>query len=309
MPHMMFKCKTSDAFRFKIMIELLANNLKTGCFEVNASGIYLRMFDNPRKTMVDLKLDAQCFSLYKFKYDSQFCMGLGLRIFHDMVRNIQKKDSLELFIDNENTSEIGIRRIPKEKTSMTTSMITIQKIQNIDIDTPKGYSAPFIVPSSEFKKMCSELKQINSKSIQVYATSSRIDFTVSLDRVLRRTVSFTRHDTDDAEEDSSCEEDDSCVQTYNATFSADQFKRIVKIAGLGTMIQIYPGYHPATAPEEELPLLFQTQVGTLGKISVYVKSIEMSEYEQRPGMNANLSDDDADEDSTYDDSDYDTDAL
>ena len=60
-----FKCKTGEAYQIKVLAELLTNNLKTGCFEINEDGISLRMFDNPRKTLVDLNLIAENFSLFK----------------------------------------------------------------------------------------------------------------------------------------------------------------------------------------------------------------------------------------------------
>lgn len=56
-----FKCKTGEAYQIKVLAELLTNNLKTGCFEINEEGISLRMFDNPRKTLVDLNLIAENF--------------------------------------------------------------------------------------------------------------------------------------------------------------------------------------------------------------------------------------------------------
>ena len=63
-----FKCKTGEAYQIKVLAELLTNNLKTGCFEVCSEGIALRMFDHPRKTLVDLRLLGENFSLYKFIY-------------------------------------------------------------------------------------------------------------------------------------------------------------------------------------------------------------------------------------------------
>ena len=59
---------------------------------------------------------------------------------------------------------------------------------------------------------------------------------------------------------------------YEATFTTDQFTRINKIAGLANTIQIF-------TCTSNLPLLFRTSVGSLGKISVYIKSKESVEKE------------------------------
>ena len=44
-----FKCKTGEAYQIKVLAELLTNNIKNGCFNVNDEGLSLRMSDQPRK--------------------------------------------------------------------------------------------------------------------------------------------------------------------------------------------------------------------------------------------------------------------
>ena len=116
----LFKCKTGEAYYIKVLAELLTNNLKTGCFEVSEQSITLRMFDHHRKTMVDLELLSENFSVYKYKIENNFCLGLNLNHFHKMLKSIKKKDSLQLFIDSDNITELGIKTIPKENTRITT---------------------------------------------------------------------------------------------------------------------------------------------------------------------------------------------
>ena len=110
-----FKCKTSEGYRIKVLSELLSNNLKTGCFEISKNGIKLRMFDTPRKTMINLNLDANKFTLYKYKFPREkIYMGINLQHFHKMLKSVKKKDSLQLFITEDNQTELNIRTIPKE---------------------------------------------------------------------------------------------------------------------------------------------------------------------------------------------------
>uniref|UniRef100_A0A6C0LUW9 Proliferating cell nuclear antigen PCNA N-terminal domain-containing protein n=1 Tax=viral metagenome TaxID=1070528 RepID=A0A6C0LUW9_9ZZZZ len=275
-----FKCKTGEAYQIKVLAELLTNNLKTACFEVSRDGISLRMFDHPRKTLVDLSLLGENFSLYKFKYDEKFCMGLNLNHFHRMLKSIKKKDSLQLFIDTDNPIELGIKTIPKENTRITTSGINIQEIQNLEIDTPKGYGKPVIVPSSEFQKMCKDLSSIGSVNINVRARKFHIEFIADADGILKRKVTFGENE--DSDDDS-----DEDIPEYYATFTTDQLSRITKLAGLSNTMQIFPA-------NNNLPLLFRSSVGSLGKISIYVKSQELLDSEPH-GFN----DDNDDSDSDY----------
>lgn len=261
-----FKCKTGEAYHIKVLAELLTNNLKNGCFDVNDEGIGLRMFDTPRQTLVDLNLQSENFSLYKFKNDDKFCLGLNLNHFHKMLKSIKKKDSLQLFITSERPNELGIKTIPKENTRITTSGIKIQNIQNVDADVPIGYGKPVIVPSTDFQKMCKELSSIGSTNIRVEARDFHIDFVADADDILKRRVRLGENDDSDNEDDSGSS------TMYDATFTTDQFSRINKIAGLSSTIQIFPG-------NNGLPLLFRSSVGNLGKISVYIKSKELIEKE------------------------------
>ena len=262
-----FKCKTGEAYHIKVLAELLTNNLKTGCFEVCEDGINLRMFDHHRKTLVDLDLLSENYSIYKFKSDEKFYMGLNLNHFHKMLKSVKKKDSLQLFINSENPNELGIKTIPKENTRITTSGIKIQSIQNLDIDCPQGYGKPVIVPSAEFQKMCKDLSSIGSTNIKVVAKNFHIEFIADADGILKRKVVFGEDEDSDVED----EEEDSSPE-YTATFSTDQLSRITKLAGLSATMQIFP----ATS---DLPLLFKSTVGSLGRISIYIKSKELSDKE------------------------------
>jgi proliferating cell nuclear antigen PCNA len=274
-----FKCKTGEAYQIKILAELLTNNLKHGCFDVTDDGITLRMFDQPRRTLVDMCLQAENFSLYKFKSEEKFCLGLNLNHFHKMLKSIKKKDSLQLFISSDVPNELGIKTIPKENTRVTTSGIKIQNIQNVDADVPLGYGKPVIVPSPDFQKMCKELSSIGSTNIRVKSKGFHIDFIADADGILKRKVRLGESDDSDDEEAG-----DVNINCYDATFTTDQFTRINKIAGLGSTMQIFPGTN-------ELPLLFRSSVGSLGKISVYIKSKELLDKETNVSDSENSDDD------------------
>ena len=262
-----FKCKTGEAYHIKVLAELLTNNLKTGCFEVCNDGIKLRMFDHHRKTLVDLDLLSENYSFYKFKLDEKFYLGLNLNHFHKMLKSVKKKDSLQLFINNDNPTELGIKTIPKENTRITTSGIKIQSIQNLDIECPQGYGKPVIVPSAEFQKMCKDLSSIGSTNIKVVARNYHIEFIADADGILKRKVVFGEDEDSDGDESGGDESNE-----YIATFSTDQLSRITKLAGLSSTMQIFT----ATT---QLPLLFKSNVGSLGKISIYIKSKELTEQE------------------------------
>lgn len=268
----LFKCYTNQAYYIKILAELLTHNLKIGCFELSDKSIDLTMFDHHRKFLVDIKLLADNFSMYKYKFsDKKFCMGLNMNHFHRMLRSIKKKDSLQLIISKKNKNELSIKTIPKENNRVTTSGIKIQEIQNLHIEIPYGYTKPIIVPSSEFAKMCKDLNSIGSSTITVIAKQFCIEFQASADGILTRNVSFGEKQLNDSDSDS---DEEDIHESYVATFHTEQLNRLSKLAGLGTIIQIYPG-------QTNLPLLLRSEIGSLGKISIFLKSNELIAEEIR----------------------------
>jgi proliferating cell nuclear antigen len=260
-----FKAKTHCAYTIKILAELLQNNIKTACLEIEESGVKLCMMDHHRTILIEFSLESENFTLYKFKAKDKLFLGINLNHFHKMLKSIKKKDSMQLFINDDSPNDLGIKVIPKENNRITTSFVTIQEIQTIDIDIPDGYGKPIIVPSSEYQKMCKDMAHIGS-SINVVAKNFHIKFLCNAGGVMKRHVEFGEMGDSDEEE----EEEENSVE-YNQDFDTDQLSRITKIAGLSTNIQIYP--------KKGKPLLFKSAIGSLGKISIYIKSKDLIEKE------------------------------
>lgn len=258
---MLFRAKTKEGHVLKVLMELLHNNITTGCFIIDSKGMRLRMMDgNENKQsliLIDLVLEGKQFTSYKFKNHTPLQVGITIGHCHKMLKSLKKKDSIELFIDEENPTELGIRVVPKENTRTTTSFIKLQAIQNLETELPTGYGRPIIINSSEFQKMCKGLPHISSETT-VFAHKGKITFTSNADEVMKRSTQFG--DNDDSDDDSS----DSETEDYNEAFDTDQLGKIAKIAGLYTNLYVYV--------VNGNPLLFQTEVGSLGKISVYLKS-------------------------------------
>lgn len=254
-----FKAKTQDAYCIKLLGELLQNNIRTACFELDQKGVKLTMMDTHRHMLIDLVLDCENFSVYKFKHEKTY-IGINLNHLHKMLKNIKKKDSIKLFINDKNPDDLGIKVIPKENNRITTSYIKIQSIQNVKIPVPTGYDKPVIVHSSEFQKTAKDLNNIGN-TIKIVSKGFHIKFLCDAGSIYSREVVFGELPDDDDDEDDDVNKDG---YEYIEEFDTEKLTRITKIAGLSDTMQIYP--------KEGLPLLFKSSVGSLGKISIYIKS-------------------------------------
>ncbi len=259
-----FKAKTHCAYTIKVLAELLQNNIKTACFEIDKNGIKLCMMDSNRMILIDLYLSSDNFTLYRFKEKDKLYLGINLSHFYKMLKSIKKKDSMQLFIDEDDRSELGIKVIPKENNRITISFVKIQPIQTLDIDLPTGYDKPIIVSSSEYQKMCKDMARIG-KTTKVYAKNFHIKFICDAGGIMKQRVEFGETgDSDDEDEDENGIE-------YEQDFNTEYLSKIAKIAGLGVNMQIYP--------KNGLPLMFRSTVGSLGKISIYIKSLDLLEQD------------------------------
>lgn len=256
-----FKAKTQEGYSIKILAELLQHNLKTACFEIDKNGVKLRMTDTQKRILIDLQLDYENYSIYKYKLSEKSYLGINLNHFHKMLKSIKKKDSIVLFINDIAMSDLGIEVLPKEKNRVTTSYVKIQSIQNLDIELPEGYEKPIIVPSNEFQKMIKDMTNI-SNTIGIISKNYQIKFVCDAGSVYKREVVFGETDDDDDDDYDDTEE-------YSDEFDTEQLSRIIKMAGLYPTMQIYV--------KKGLPLLFQTNVGGLGKIRIYIKSKKQME--------------------------------
>jgi len=262
-----FRCKTSEAYMIKILLELLHNNIKTGCFELTQQRIHFCMTDANKRTLVHFELNAKDFNLYHLKPDV-LKIGLNINHFYKMLKSIKKKDSVVLFIREDEPFELGIQIVPKDHQRLTTSCIRIQTIQNLEILLPGPYPQSTLVSASEFSKMCKDMLSI-SNIVRVTATPYNVSFHCNLGSVYSREVILGETDLDFTKETP-------VEVTFLDEFDTEQLSRILKMSGLASTLSI--------SCVESLPMLVQCKIGTLGSLEVYMKSRNQVEEENVNAM-------------------------
>jgi len=255
----LFKCKTTDAYIFKTLTELLHNIIKTACFEITPKGISMRMMDSNRRTLVDLKLGAENFNLYYFAESIEgqvLNIGLNMNYFYKMLKSIKKRDQLILFIEEKQSLDLGIQIVPKDFSRLTISFVKIQNIQNLEIALPDKYEHSILVSSNEFSKMCKDMFNM-SNTICIAAKKYTIGFLCNVGSVYSRQVILG--DTEAQRMNSEASEND-----FTEDYDTEQLSRILKIAGLAQNLNMHC--------VKNMPLLLTSKVGIIGEIQIFVKS-------------------------------------
>ena len=254
----LFYAKTSDAYHIKILCELLSNNIKQGCFRLDDDGIHLCSMDSNKKILIDIFLDKDKFVSFKNLIGRKH-LGFNLSHLFKMLKSIKKKDSLHLFIKADDEFKFGLKVLPKENTRTSTSYITIQRVQELEIEKPDSskYLNKVTINSNEFSKMLKDINSIsNITKIVIY--DELISFKCSIDGILDKEIEFGDSDIYEP-----------TVVLYNQTFYTEQLFRLSKISGLSNKLNIYAG----------TPLKLKTDIGCIGTLSLYIKSNEEIEKE------------------------------
>lgn len=259
----LFRCKTNDAYVIKTLVELLHHTLKTACFQITPLGLTLRMMDSNQKLLIDLKLESDNFFGFHFstKVENQ-CINIGINLnhFYRMLKSVKKRDSLVFFIEENNIHYLGIEIIPKDMNRKTVSMITIQTLENLQIELPKKYDNSILVFSNEFSKMCKDMIPISS-TLKIRATKHQIGFYSDVDAIFSREV-FLPGDS---------QENETKEYIFEDVFETEHVSRILKISGLNDKINLIF--------EKNMPFHIYSKIGSLGSISLYIKSKKQIEDE------------------------------
>lgn len=105
------------------------------------------------------------------------------------------------------------------------------------------------------------IRDLNIASlINITSFVSNIIFTCDAGGIMKRSVEFGEKDLESSD------------PSYSHDFLTEQISKISKISGLSPYMHIFPS--------QDLPLLFKSNVGNLGTISIYIKSKTQMEDEK-----------------------------
>ena len=262
-----FKARTPEAYNIKGLCKLLQNGISVGCFVISKKGINLCMSDKARVKLYNVNLYADNFTIYKYRRTTESHFGINMSHFHQMLKTIKKRDSIELFIDEKEPTDFGIKVIPKEGGRTNISYVKVQEIQNIKMGVPEGYSRSIIVNSSEYQKMCKSMSKINNE-VKITSKAFQLTFSCNDGGLMRNSMTFG-----DPEDSDSDDDDKSHHETYEEDFEIEHLVKTTEISILSQNMKLYP--------KEGLPLLIKSNIGSLGDISIYIKSKQLVENEAR----------------------------
>ncbi len=252
-----FRAKTKEAFVIKILSELLSNaRIKYAPFRIDHEGIHLSQADENTRQLINFTLYRENFFGYKCSKPINF--NVNSNHFHKMLKAIKKKDTITLFIREDDECKLGICVETADENNKTNTFIRISPNQPEVFKEPLGYPNPTITSNKEFQKM----KNLHNISTTMTVTCPRpglIKFFCDGGEIYEREVVLGNESQDDDMKDDDFEE-------YRQTFFTSHITSLTKCANQSGNVQIF------VAPN--LPLKIKMKAGNLGDLTVYIKSKE-----------------------------------
>lgn len=246
-----FYASTSEARTFKNLIENLQNNFRDVCFVFTPSGIYLEALSAQNEIYVDLS----------FKFEQWFCardeikVGVNLQQLHKMIKTI-KKDRLSIFIANAKPNQLTIKKAPLNgATNPDVSCITIQSLSVIENENKLVYGRFHTIKTANFQKAIKEMTPL-SKSIKIQGNESQLTMSFSIDGMSEKSLGLV-HESPSLLDPSQT--------NYEELFLSKTLNQLAKLHSLNPSMRVYaePGF----------PLKLEIEIGTMGTMCIYVKSM------------------------------------
>ncbi|KAI1757073.1 proliferating cell nuclear antigen [Xylaria castorea] len=174
----MLEARLSQSMVLKKVVDAIKDLVQDCNFDCNDSGIALQAMDNSHVALVSMLLKAESFEPYRC--DRNIALGVNLVSLTKVLRALQNDDLVTLKAEDTPDS----LNITFE--SSTADRISEYDLKLMDIDQEHlgipdtEYAATVTMPSSEFKRICTDL-QAMSESVTIEATKDGIKFSCAGD--------------------------------------------------------------------------------------------------------------------------------
>ena len=272
-----FIAEAAKGYILKVLIDALAQPLPRTYMSLDKEGISICQPESGETTLFDISIPREDFRKYKCKAPKT--ISFNTKHMQKLLRNVKKKDSITLFIDNKNVGKIGITIRPESSRKtirFETNYIVYQEEPDYTpCDLPDGgYKDPVVIDSSDFQKI-KRLTTVGKIINVVMQDDNYLSFKCGTSDVYSSELGFGELKDDD---DCSDDEDSSGNTIYESQFYSSVLNLLVKLPGLGTQMQIY---RPLI---DHYPLRIKVKGGqsgtSFGKYEVYCKDIPQITFEE-----------------------------
>jgi proliferating cell nuclear antigen len=167
-----FNIQTVQAGAFRILIEALKDILTDCNFIIDETGIKLIATDNSHNVLIHMKLFSENFDHYQCS--EKVVLGINMTNMYKLIKTMGNSDILTLFLDKQNTNQLGIQINNKEKSLQTIYKLNLLDINDENIQIPDAtFETALTLPSSDFQKIVRDMMNIG-ELIEIKSVGSEL---------------------------------------------------------------------------------------------------------------------------------------
>lgn len=254
-----FMIKTIQSNSIKNLIESLKDILTDTNIEINNSGLKIIAMDPSHTVLVHLKLESKEFQ--EFVCNEEMILGVNMINFHKLFKFIGNNDTLTLYVDKDNESQLNIIMENSDKNSMTKYKLNLMDIPRENVEIPNLiFNSIITMPSSDFQKLCRDLHNI-SNTVEIKSINNKLIFTSmgnigSVEHIIvenDNTLSLNETNSDNSE------------QITQGNFLLKHLVMFTKCSSLSPTVLLYL--------KNDFPLIIEYKISSLGCIRLCLAPI------------------------------------
>lgn len=270
-----FYADFSDGYSFRNLIEYLKNTNTTGNLSFKKTGVYYNQH-NTSKTLLN-SIEIRGYDLSSYIYNTSkdvINIGVNLAGFRSITKSVGKKDSIRLYMLNDDPLLYISISSPntKELNRNNVSVIRPQKLEVNEYTLPnynrQETDPNCTAPSFDFNKMCMAMHSMRCNHVKIYSEDNSIIFKGMFDGdIVGRIDAFGIRKK--SQTSSINDTNDYYIQIETSTIKA-----------LGKLNNLSPNGTIKMYLEESSPFKIISNVGSYGKLIIYLRDVRETDEEE-----------------------------
>lgn len=254
----LFYLKSRDGFVFKIFSEFFASCMMRCAFTVDKNGLSLLSTDNKKHRLFSIKMPLLKFR--KFDFVKPFSFDVNSNHLHKIMKTIRKKDSLTLYITEDQPHELKISVSQGAENIESTSTIRIMLVHPSDIEILDYSDKSYVnCTGKDFQKI-KNLSNIGKKT-NVILKNKEVIFDCDGGDVISKSIKIG--EDVETKEDSN----DNLTVGVNTMYISS----LSKIASISSNVLIYVC--------ENSPIKITFDIPTIGDFNIFIKTNKIIDEE------------------------------
>ncbi len=251
--------RTVQSSAIRVLIEALKEILTDTNLEFDGENIKVIAMDPSHTVLVHLKLESNKFE--KYYCPNKLLLGINTINLFKLIKALQNNDILTLFVEKNNTNQLGIRMENGEANQITQYKMNLMDLNQENISIPPiEFESVITLPSNNFQKICRDMFNL-SDNIEITTYAQQITFKCKGDVADQETsigqsttsgLSFIKNESS---------------EIIQGIFSLKYLVLFTKCTNLSSSIELYL--------KNDYPLIIRYQVANLGEVKLCLAPVSL----------------------------------